>query len=93
MNVEKSNQLYEKAVTLIPGGVNSPVRAFKQVGGKPIYFEKAEGSGFIDVDGNKYVDYCQSWGPLILGHSRPEVVTAVQEAAKAGLSYGACHAG
>jgi len=90
---EKSEALYENAISLIPGGVNSPVRAFKQVGGKPIYFEKAKGSGFDDVDGHHYVDYCQSWGPLILGHSRPEVVEAVKETAEAGLSFGANHQG
>jgi len=90
---EQSIALYDKAVTVIPGGVNSPVRAFKQVGGKPIYFKKGSGSGFEDADGNKYVDYCQSWGPLILGHARPEVIEAVQKAAVDGLTYGACHQG
>jgi glutamate-1-semialdehyde 2,1-aminomutase len=90
---QQSKALYDKAAALIPGGVNSPVRAFKQVGGTPIYFNKAEGARFEDTDGNSYVDYCQSWGPLILGHSRPEVVEAVREAAGAGLSYGACHKG
>jgi glutamate-1-semialdehyde 2,1-aminomutase len=90
---EQSSALYDRAVQLIPGGVNSPVRAFKQVGGKPIYFKQAEGSHFEDVDGNQYVDFCQSWGPMILGHSRPEVVEAVQKAAPLGLSYGACHKG
>lgn len=92
-SLSASNQLYENARNLIPGGVNSPVRAFKQVGGNPIYISKAKGSGFVDADGNKYVDFCQSWGPLILGHSRPEVVEAVREAAPNGLSYGACHKG
>jgi len=90
-DMNNSAELYAKAVNLIPGGVNSPVRAFHQVDGKPIYFKKARGSGFEDVDGNRYVDYCQSWGPLILGHSRPEVVQAVQKTAELGLSYGACH--
>jgi len=92
-NISKSEAFYDKAAALVPGGVNSPVRAFKQVGGKPIYFQKAAGSRFTDADGNIYVDYCQSWGPMILGHSRPEVVEAVQQAATAGLSYGACHEG
>ncbi len=91
--MENSEALCSRAVNLIPGGVNSPVRAFKQVGGQPVYFEKAQGSGFVDVDGNQYTDYCQSWGPLILGHARPEVLEAVQEAAQAGLSFGACHRG
>jgi len=88
-----SHEMYAKAVKLIPGGVNSPVRAFKSVGGKPIYFKKAQGSRFTDVDGNEFVDFCQSWGPLILGHADEKVVEAVREAAFAGLSYGACHAG
>jgi len=78
-------------VQLIPGGVNSPVRAFKKVGGTPLYFSRASGSGFVDVDDNHYVDFCQSWGPLILGHSHPAVVEAVRKAAPRGLSYGACH--
>ncbi len=86
-----SKEMFEKASRLIPGGVNSPVRAFRKVGGTPIYFRTAAGSGFDDVDGNHYTDFCQSWGPLILGHSRPEVVAAVREAAGSGLSYGACH--
>ena len=93
LKLEKSETLYRKACGLIPGGVNSPVRAFQQVGGTPIYITRAKGSGFEDADGNKYTDYCQSWGPLILGHSRPEVVEAVQKAAGSGLSYGTCHRG
>jgi glutamate-1-semialdehyde 2,1-aminomutase len=90
-NYSNSRKLFRKALGLIPGGVNSPVRAFKQVGGTPLYIASASGSGFIDADGNKYVDFCQSWGPLILGHSRKEVVDAVKHAAAKGLSYGACH--
>lgn len=93
MKRERSEALYRAATKVIPGGVNSPVRAFKKVGGTPVYFERAAGSHFTDVDGNDYVDFCQSWGPLILGHGRPEVVDAVVEATKSGLSYGACHAG
>lgn len=92
MKRDQSAQLFEKASKIIPGGVNSPVRAFRQVGGTPIYFKSATGSRVIDADGNEFVDFCQSWGPLILGHSHPEVVAAVQEAAPRGLSYGACHA-
>ena len=88
-----SEQLYAEACTCIPGGVNSPVRAFRQVGGTPVYFQSGQGSRVIDVDGNSYVDFCQSWGPLILGHANPKVVAAVQEAAPQGLSYGACHKG
>jgi len=90
-NLDKSRDLFNKALTLIPGGVNSPVRAFNQVGGSPIFFECAIGSRFADADGNTYVDFCQSWGPLILGHAHPQVVEAVARAAKDGLSYGACH--
>ena len=91
IKLSTSEQLYDKALTLIPGGVNSPVRAFKHVGGTPVFFERAAGSSFVDEDGNRYVDFCQSWGPLILGHAHPEVVEAVIEAAKNGLSYGGCH--
>jgi len=90
---ENSAKLFELAVKSIPGGVNSPVRAFKQVGGTPVYFQSAAGSQITDADGNQYVDFCQSWGPLVLGHSHPEVVKAVQDAAPHGLSYGACHEG
>ena len=93
MKRSRSSQLFDQACGRIPGGVNSPVRAFGHVGGTPVYFAEAEGSSVVDVDGNKYVDFCQSWGPLILGHSRPEVIAAVQEAAPRGLSYGAVHEG
>ena len=88
-----SVELFGKAASLIPGGVNSPVRAFQQVGGKPVFVKQAAGSQLEDVDGNSYTDFCQSWGPLILGHARPEVVEAVRDAAGMGLSYGACHEG
>lgn len=90
---DKSSELFSRALQCIPGGVNSPVRSFKQVGGTPIYFKKALGSRFTDADGNEYVDFCQSWGPLILGHSHPGVIKAVQDTAVKGLSFGACHAG
>ncbi|MBU1186502.1 MAG: glutamate-1-semialdehyde 2,1-aminomutase [Acidobacteria bacterium] len=92
-NSKNSEALFFKASNLIPGGVNSPVRSFQQVGGRPVYFEKASGAEFVDADGNQYTDYCQSWGPLILGHARLEVVEAVQKAARSGLSFGACHRG
>jgi glutamate-1-semialdehyde 2,1-aminomutase len=92
MDRTHSKKLYQKATAIIPGGVNSPVRAFKKVGGTPVYVASAAGSSFVDVDGNRYVDFCQSWGPLILGHAHPRVVAAVVEAAPRGLSYGACHA-
>lgn len=92
MKTEKSQALFEKAQTLIPGGVNSPVRAFKHVGRNPIYFEKGEGAYLIDVDGNRYVDFCASFGPLILGHSHPKVVQAIKEQASRATTFGACHA-
>jgi glutamate-1-semialdehyde 2,1-aminomutase len=85
----RSRRLYERARSLIPGGVNSPVRAMRAVGRDPIFFARGEGAELVDVDGNRFVDYVCSWGPLILGHARPEVVTAVIEAAKRGTSFGA----
>ncbi len=85
-----SNQtLFEKSQQLIPGGVNSPVRAFRSVGGTPIFFKKGLGSKLWDVDGKEYIDYINSWGPMILGHAHPEVVEAVQKAAANSLSFGA----
>jgi len=87
----KSVAAYDEACQLIPGGVNSPVRAFRSVGGTPVYFRRGRGSRFWDLDGNEYIDFCLSWGPLILGHAFPRVVQAVQQAAEDGLSYGACH--
>jgi len=91
LNLSESKKLYEYAKNIIAGGVNSPVRAFRHVGGSPIYFNNAHGSRVVDVDGNEFVDFCQSWGPLILGHSHSKVVKSVQRAAEKGLSYGACH--
>jgi glutamate-1-semialdehyde 2,1-aminomutase len=88
---QKSDALVEAACAVIPGGVNSPVRACKSVHGKPIYIASGHGAEIVDVDGNHYVDFCQSWGPLILGHSDADVVQAVIDAAPRGLSYGACH--
>lgn len=88
-----SRHLFERALTLMPGGVNSPVRAFKHVGGSPLFIDRGAGSHITDADGNNYVDFCQSWGPLILGHAHPQVVEAVIRAAGSGLSYGACHKG
>lgn len=85
----RSRQLYEEALQLMPGGVNSPVRAFRGVGGTPIFIERAEGAYLYDVDGNRYLDYIQSWGPMILGHAYPAVVQAVTEASKRGFSFGA----
>lgn len=84
-----SEQLFQEAQKYIPGGVNSPVRAFRAVGGTPVFFEKAQGAYLYDVEGKKYVDYVLSWGPMILGHAHPEVINAVCEKAQSGLSFGA----
>ncbi len=89
MNIQKSTSLFQQAKTLIPGGVDSPVRAFRSVGGQPLFIERGEGPYLFDVDGNRYIDYVLSWGPLILGHSHPDVVVAIQQAAARGTSYGA----
>jgi glutamate-1-semialdehyde 2,1-aminomutase len=86
---DKSKDLFNQSQRLIPGGVNSPVRAFRAVGGTPIFFEKGAGAYLWDVDGNRYIDYVGSWGPAILGHAHAEVVAAVQRAAVNGLSFGA----
>ena len=86
----RSQELFAKALERIPGGVNSPVRAFRAVGGDPVFMERGEGSKIIDVDGRAYVDYVMSWGPLILGHCHPEIVEAVTRAARTGTSFGAC---
>ncbi len=85
----QSSRLYQRACQLMPGGVSSPVRAFRAVGGTPIFYHCAQGSRFTDADGHEYLDFVMSWGPLILGHAHPRVVEAVQRAAEAGLSYGA----
>jgi glutamate-1-semialdehyde 2,1-aminomutase len=89
MKTELSEKLFAKAQTLFPGGVNSPVRAFKGVGGTPRFIARGRGSHLVDVDGNDYVDYVLSWGPLIVGHCHAEVMREVQEAMKDGSSYGA----
>lgn len=90
MHVNKrSQELFEEAKRFIPGGVNSPVRAFTSVGGKPIFVERGKGAKVYDVDGNEYIDYVGSWGPLILGHAHPRVVEAVQRACEGGMSFGA----
>ncbi len=88
MKYEKSRVLFEEAKKYIPGGVNSPVRAFKSVGGKPFFVEKGKGSKIYDVDGNEYIDYVCSWGPLILGHAHPEVIEFVKKTAEKGTSFG-----
>lgn len=84
----KSEELFQKAIHVIPGGVNSPVRAFGSVGGYPRFIEKAEGAYIYDVDGNRYLDYIGSWGPMLLGHNRKEIVDAVLAAVQKGLSFG-----
>jgi len=86
---EKSKKAYEEALKYIPGGVDSPVRAFKSVGGVPPFIERGEGAFLYDIDGNRYIDYVQSWGPLIFGHADKETLEAVCEQAKKGLSFGA----
>src|SRR5215211_8010445 len=86
---EGSEELFARAVELMPGGVNSPVRAFRGVGGTPRFIEAARGATLTDVDGKTYIDYVGSWGPMILGHADEEVVAAVQEVAALGTSFGA----
>ena len=87
--MKKSQKLFNHAQLTIPGGVNSPVRAFKSVGGTPLFFQRGKGAQVWDADGNSYIDYVGSWGPLICGHAHPDVVKAVQQAATRGLSFGA----
>lgn len=89
MNHTRSAALFAEAKQVIPGGVNSPVRAFKSVGCDPIFIARAEGPKIYDADGNAYIDYVGSWGPMILGHCHPKVVEAIQEAARSGASFGA----
>lgn len=89
MKKKKSEKLFEKAKTFFPGGVNSPVRAFRSVGGTPLFIERGKGAYVWDADGNKYIDFCCSWGPLILGHANPKVVKAIIETTKKGSSFGA----
>ena len=86
---ERSQQLFEASQRVIPGGVNSPVRAFRAVGGTPVFFREGRGAWLVDADGNRYVDYVGSWGPMILGHADPEVLAQVGAAAARGLSFGA----
>jgi glutamate-1-semialdehyde 2,1-aminomutase len=85
----QSHIAFERAKSLIPGGVNSPARAFGGVGGEPIFFSRGEGAYLFDLDGNRYIDYVGSWGPLILGHAHPQIVAALSEAAARGTSFGA----
>ena len=87
--MKQSQKLYNHAQLVIPGGVNSPVRAFRSVGGTPLFIKRGRGAQVWDADGNLYVDYVGSWGPLIAGHAHPDVVKAVQQTAERGLSFGA----
>ena len=89
MTRDRSRAAFERAQRVIPGGVNSPVRAFRSVGGTPVFVRSADGCMLVDLDGNAYIDYVMSWGPLILGHAHPAIVAAVRDAAERGTSYGA----
>src|SRR5438477_339619 len=89
MDYTRSQQLFERAQLSIPGGVNSPVRAYRSVGGTPPFIERGEGSHIFDADGNEYIDYIGSWGPLILGHRHPEILSALNHALSRGTSFGA----
>lgn len=89
MDTSRSHALFERARTLLPGGVNSPVRAFKSVGGEPFFVQRADGPYLFDVDGNRYIDYVGSWGPMIVGHNHPDVRQAVKRVLGDGLSFGA----
>ncbi|WP_220199138.1 glutamate-1-semialdehyde 2,1-aminomutase [Ktedonospora formicarum] len=89
LNLSRSHALYQEAQQLMPGGVNSPVRAFRGVGGDPVFLERAEGPYLYDVDGNRYLDFVQSWGPMILGFGFPDVLDAVMDASKRGFTFGA----
>ncbi len=85
----RSREAFQRACRLIPGGVNSPARAFGAVGGQPLFIARGEGPYLYDIDGNRYLDYVASWGPLLLGHAHPRVVHAVEEAMRRGASFGA----
>ena len=89
MNKDQSEKLYTKAIQYFPGGVNSPVRAFRSVGGTPLFIDKGEGCYIYDADGNKFIDFCCSWGPLILGHAHPAVVEKIYQTVRNGSSFGA----
>jgi glutamate-1-semialdehyde 2,1-aminomutase len=89
MNTTNSQKLFSHAQTLLPGGVDSPVRAFRAVGGQPLFIDHGQGAYLFDVDGNRFIDYVLSWGPLILGHAHPRVIAAIADAASRGTSFGA----
>ena len=88
MIYKRSSELFKEAKQVIPGGVNSPVRAFKSVGGTPVFASRAKGAYVFDEDGNRLIDYISSWGPMILGHAHPNVINAISETAKKGTSFG-----
>lgn len=88
MQYQRSSALFQAAKKVIPGGVNSPVRAFQSVGGEPIFIEKAKGAYLFDADGNQLIDFISSWGPMILGHAQQEVIDAITSQAQKGTSYG-----
>ena len=83
-----NQQLFDESQKIIPGGVNSPVRAFRSVGGTPLFFKRGKGAYVWDADDKRYIDYVNSWGPMIVGHCHPDVVKAVQDAAAQGLGFG-----
>ena len=85
----KSSQLFARAERVIPGGVNSPVRAFRAVGREPLFIREAEGATVTDADGNRFIDYVGSWGPMLMGHAHPAIIEAVRDAASRGTSFGA----
>ena len=89
MNTKRSEELFKKSLEKIPGGVNSPVRAFRAVGRNPLFIDHAAGDRITDVDGNEFIDYVCSWGPGILGHAHPQVIRGVKAACDNGLTYGA----
>ena len=89
LRTEKSKRELARAQGLFPGGVNSPVRAFKGVGGDPLFIARGEKARLVDADGNRYIDYVLSWGPLLAGHAHPRILQAIQEAAALGTSFGA----
>ena len=93
MDTRTSAKLFEEAQRYIPGGVNSPVRAFKAVGGGPVFIHRGKGAHIWDADDNRYIDYVGSWGPLILGHAHPLVVDAIWKAAERGSTFGAALVG
>ncbi|MBT8360255.1 MAG: aminotransferase class III-fold pyridoxal phosphate-dependent enzyme, partial [Deltaproteobacteria bacterium] len=89
MATSGSKEMFARAQKVIPGGVNSPVRACKSVGCEPLFIERAVGSSIFDVDGNEYTDFVCSWGPMIMGHAHPDIVAAIHQSAAAGTSFGA----